>query len=160
MLWYLIQAGALPLPVALRSEVGAARERTERLAAASAEELRSLDVAAFRAGIGDLLQRVSDAVRGHGGRNLRGADLMGRDLRGADLRGSSLRGAYLIGADLRTAQQERADLLGADLRATDVRGTDLSGCLVLTQPQVTAARGDAATAIPARLERPAHWTAG
>jgi len=160
VLWYLTEAGALPVPAALRREVREAGERTERLTAAPAEELRELDVAAFRAGIGDLLQRVSDQVRGRGGRDLRGADLMGRDLRGADLRGSSLRGAYLIGADLRTAQLERADLLGADLRATDVRGTDLSGCLFLTQPQVTAATGDAATAIPDRLERPAHWTAG
>jgi hypothetical protein len=38
-----------------------------------------------------------------------------------------------------------------------VRGTDMSGCLFLTQPQVEAAVGDAATRIPAVLTRPAHW---
>ncbi len=63
----------------------------------------------------------------------------------------------LIGADLRGARLDRADVLGADLRAADVRGTDLSTCLFLTQPQVGAARGDAATAIPAVLRRPGSW---
>jgi uncharacterized protein YjbI with pentapeptide repeats len=82
---------------------------------------------------------------------------MGRDLRRARLRNASLRGAYLIGADLRGVDLGTADLLGADLRAADVRGTDLSRCLFLTQPQVEAALGDAATALPAVLTRPAHW---
>jgi uncharacterized protein YjbI with pentapeptide repeats len=83
---------------------------------------------------------------------------MSRDLRGARLRGASLRGAYLIGADLRGADLRTADLLGADLRAADVRGTDLGECLFLTQPQVEAAIGDAATRIPAALNRPAYWS--
>jgi hypothetical protein len=43
------------------------------------------------------------------------------------------------------------------LRDTDVRGADLRGALFPTQAQVNAARGDAATTIPARLQRPAHW---
>ncbi|RBY82930.1 pentapeptide repeat-containing protein [Geodermatophilus sp. TF02-6] len=87
----------------------------------------------------------------------RGADLVGADLRRADLRGVSLRGAYLIGADLRDADLRAADLLGADLRAADLRGADLSGALFLTRPQVAAARGDAATRLPAGLEHPVHW---
>jgi uncharacterized protein YjbI with pentapeptide repeats len=82
---------------------------------------------------------------------------MGKDLRRARLRGASLRGAYLIGADLRGVDLGTADLLGADLRAADVRGADLGQCLFLTQPQVEAAKGDAATTIPAALRRPAHW---
>jgi hypothetical protein len=40
-----------------------------------------------------------------------------------------------------------------------VRGADLGDALFLTQPQVGAARGDAATAIPPVLSRPAHWAA-
>ena len=55
--------------------------------------------------------------------------------------------------------RRRADLIGADLRDTDLRGADLSGALFVTQMQVQAARGDAATRIPAALDRPAHWTA-
>jgi hypothetical protein len=60
-----------------------------------------------------------------------------------------LRGVYL----------GRADLLGADLRAADIRGADLSGCLFLTRPQVTAARGDLSTRLPSAVPTPAHWAA-
>ena len=77
---------------------------------------------------------------------------------GSRLRGASLRGALLIGADLREADLRTADLLGADLRAADLRGADLRDCLFLTVPQLAAARGNAATRLPAWAERPAHWT--
>jgi uncharacterized protein YjbI with pentapeptide repeats len=160
VLWYLTEADGLPAAAPLRAEVRQMRERTERLAEGSAEQLTALDVAAFRAEIGDLLHRVSELARARvskRARDRRGADLMGQDLRRANLRGASLRGAYLIGADLRGADLRTADLLGADLRAADVRGTDLGECLFLTQPQVAAARGDAATRIPAALLRPDHW---
>jgi hypothetical protein len=161
ILWYLTEAAELPAAAPLRAEVTAARERTDRLAAGSAEELTALDVGGFRGEVGELLQRVSELVRAgvpKPARDHRGADLMGKDLRGARLRGASLRGAYLIGADLRGADLRTADLLGADLRAADVRGTDLGECLFLTQPQVEAAIGDAATRIPAALNRPAYWS--
>jgi uncharacterized protein YjbI with pentapeptide repeats len=108
--------------------------------------------------VGDLLVQVSRLVRaGRPGPDRRNADLMGADLRGGNLRNAGLRGAYLIGADLRALDLGTADLLGADLRAADLRGTDLSQCLFLTQPQVSAARGDATTRIPAALSRPSHW---
>ena len=162
ILWYLAEAAALPAAAPLRGEVGAARERTERLAAGSPDELMAVDVTALRGDVGDLLQRISERVRAgvpERARDRRGADLVGRDLRGTSFRGASLRGACLIGADLRGADLRSADLLGADLRAADVRSTDLGECLFLTQPQVEAARGDAATAIPAVLRRPVHWSA-
>jgi uncharacterized protein YjbI with pentapeptide repeats len=158
MLWYLAEALTLPAAAPLHDDVRALRDRAESLAAGSAEQLLALDVGGVRAEVGELLSRVSERVRGGRGADRRGADLVGRDLRRADLRGASLRGALLIGADLRGARLDRADLLGADLRAADVRGTDLSACLFLTQPQVSAARGDAATAIPAVLRRPGHWS--
>ena len=85
---------------------------------------------------------------------------MGRDLRRTRLRDASLRGAYLIGADLRGVDLGTADLLGADLRAADVRGADLSRCLFLTQPQVTAARGDMSTRLPVAVATPSHWADG
>jgi len=75
----------------------------------------------------------------------------------AETGGPSHRGALLMAADLRSADLEGADLLGADLRDADVRGADLSRTLFLTQPQVNAARGDAATRLPARLDRPTPW---
>ena len=155
MRWYLSE-GAVLSPGPRVTEL---RRRTEELAGGTAAELLAVDVDAHRRVVGELLARVSADVRGPGRPDLRGADLAGRDLRGQDLRGASLRGALLIGADLRGADLRRADLLGADLRAADVRGADLSTCLFLTRPQVSAARGDGRTALPAVLDRPAHWGA-
>jgi hypothetical protein len=152
-LWYLTEAES-------RSdapEVGELRALTERLATGTPAELTGLDVGAHRARVGQLLSEVSEAVRGEGRPDRRGADLMGRDLRRVKLRDASLRGAYLIGADLRGVELGSADLLGADLRATDVRGADLSRCLFLTQPQVTAARGDMSTRLPVAVSAPPHW---
>jgi hypothetical protein len=163
VLWHLAEALSLPTAAPLHDEVRRVRDETERLSAGSAAELAALDVAAYRQEVGVLLGRVSDLVRsgvGRRGKDRRGADLVGKDLRGARLRGVSLRGAYLIGADLRGADLGSADLLGADLRAADVRGTDLATCLFLTQPQVEAARGDAATGLPTALRRPGHWSSG
>jgi hypothetical protein len=152
-LWYLVEAQSL----APAADVRALRQETERLAEGTAGELAALDVGAHRARVGKLLSRVSEAVRGTGRPDRRGADLMGRDLRRTKLRDGSLRGAYLIGADLRGVDLGRADLLGADLRAADVRGADLSRVLFLTQPQVTAARGDLSTRLPVAVSTPAHW---
>jgi hypothetical protein len=159
-LWYLLEAEALPVGAQLRTEARAIRERTERLAAGTADELRGMDVAAHRREVGELLGRVSAVARSrwpNRTRDRRGGDLIGADLRRADYRGASLRGAYFIGADLRGADLRDADLLGADLRAADLRGADLTGCLFLTQPQLEAAVGDRTTRIPATLARPATW---
>ncbi|MGY2084842.1 pentapeptide repeat-containing protein [Blastococcus sp. SYSU DS0539] len=158
MLWYLAEVPTLPASDGLRDDAERLRAEAERCADGSAGELTALDVGGLRDRVGELLGRVSEQVRaGSRARDRRGADLMGRDLRRTDLRGAGLRGAYLIGADLRGADLGTADLLGTDLRAADVRGADLSRCLFLTQPQVSAARGDAATRLPAAVRRPAHW---
>jgi len=86
-----------------------------------------------------------------------GSDLMGADLSGTDLRGVTLRGSVAIAADLRGALLQGCDLLGVDLRDADLRGADLRGAIYLTQMQVNAARGDAATVLPEGFERPSHW---
>jgi Pentapeptide repeats (8 copies) len=160
ILWHLTEAADLAADSPLAAEVDGARARTAALADGSAADLGTLDVAAHRAAVGDVLQRVSDLVRAgvpDRGRDRRGADLMGRDLRRVRLRGASLRGAYLIGADLRGADLSSVDMLGADLRGADLRGTDLGTSLFLTQPQMEAARGDMSTRLPVALSRPAHW---
>ncbi len=87
------------------------------------------------------------------------ADLVGVRWRRADLRCVSLRGALLLGADLRGADLRLADLLGADLRGADLRAADLSTSLFVTPMQAAAAKGDAATRLPARVPRPLHWSA-
>jgi hypothetical protein len=94
--------------------------------------------------------------------NLRGADLGWADLHRVtlircDLSGSLLRAAKLVdtalaGAVLRDADLERADLSGADLS-----GADLTTAMGLTQSQIDSARGDAATWLPAGIERPKEW---
>lgn len=158
LLWYLAEALTLEAAGEIRTELAEAFDRTEHLTRQGAETLEQLDVAAHRAEVNTLLLRTSALARaGLGGKERRGADLVGARLRGANLRGADLRGAYLIGADLRGADLCRADLIGADLRGADLRGADLGTAVFLTQFQVNAAIGDAATRLPAALTRPAHW---
>lgn len=162
LLWYLTEALTLPPARRLHAELAGALDTVERLTQESPEALADLDVAAVRGEANELLLRTSELVRAHvpGRRpDHRGADLMGARLRGADLRGANLRGAYLIAADLRHADLRLADVIGADLRDADLSAADLTGCIFLTQPQVNAAKGDAATRLPPSLERPSHWDA-
>jgi uncharacterized protein YjbI with pentapeptide repeats len=164
MLWYLAEALTLRPARPLHPAIRRALDETERLTAAGAEPLMTLDVTAHRREVDGLLQRASELVRGSArgrkaGRLERsGADLIGADLGGADLHGANLRGAYLIGANLRGADLRSADLLGADLRGADVSGADLAQCIFLPQSALEAARGDHRTTVPPALTRPAHWT--
>jgi len=161
LLWLLGEALALPAAGPLHTELDQAFEDTERVTRGTPAALEALDMTAYRRDVGALLRRASELARagsgGAGGADLAGADLIGRDLAGAGLRGASLRGAVLIGADLRGADLRGADLTGADLRGADLRGADLAGSIFLTQSQVDAARGDAATRLPLPLTSPAHW---
>ncbi|WP_067462410.1 pentapeptide repeat-containing protein [Actinomadura macra] len=157
LLWYLDEALGMPAARPVHGDLRRARDRVVRLTEGSPADLVAVDVAALRKDVNPLLLRASELVRGPGGKDRRGADLIGARLEDADLRGASLRGAYLIAAGLRRADLRNADLIGADLRDADVRGADLRGALFLTQAQVNAARGDEATRLPAGLERPAHW---
>ena len=140
-------------------DAASARHRIETLTAADPETLLTSDVDELHEHVGGLLAEASARVRR---RWPDAADHARRDLAGqrvtGDLRGCSFRGALLIGADLGGADLTDADLLGTDLRGTDVRGADLSTALFLTQPQVNAAVGDAATSLPDGLVRPGHWT--
>nr|WP_131102885.1 pentapeptide repeat-containing protein [Streptomonospora litoralis] len=158
LLWYLDEARGLATSAPIDAHLREVQQEAERLARADAAELAAADPSALRESAKPLLRRASALAREpEPGRDRAGADLMGAKLRGADLRGADLRGAYLIAADLRGADLRRADLLGADLRDARLAGADLTGALFLTQPQANAARGDAATRLPAPLERPDHW---
>jgi hypothetical protein len=160
LLWYLEEALALVPARPLHAELARARAATAALADAPLEELTALDVGPHRDRVNALLVRVSAFVRaadGPLGPNHRGADLIGKNLRGADLRRSSLRGAQLVGADLRNADLRAADVSGADVRGADLGGADLRDVLFLTEAQLEAASGDAATQLPPSLTRPAHW---
>lgn len=172
LLWYLNESVLLTAAddravSSLRPEVVDVLDRTERIADGEPDEILAADVHAHRDVVVELLGRVSAAVRATapaptGKRPKRvgpRADLLGARLAGVDLRAVNLRGSYLIAADLHGADLGFADLIGADLRDTDLRGADLSTALFVTQPQLAAAIGDAATRIPPLLERPGHWAA-
>ncbi|WP_042369690.1 pentapeptide repeat-containing protein [Streptacidiphilus neutrinimicus] len=161
LLRYLNEAIGLPAAAPLVPRLRRATDDVEAMTREDADTLAALDVPEVRAGVSELLREASELTRaGLPGRrrNHRGADLIGAKLRRAALRGANLRGAYLIGADLRDADLRGADVIGADLRGADLRGADLTDVLFLTQPQLNAARGDAATRLPATLARPGHWT--
>lgn len=169
LLWYLDVALGLPGGDArLRDALQRRFDTVHELTLGEAEAVLAADVdgeygasrsllleasAAAREGVGQATRR-----RAHGRRLEPGADLVSVDLRGADLRGADLRGTLLIAADLRRADLRRCDVLGADLRDADVSGADLSTAIYLTQAQVSSTRGDAATVLPPRFERPSHWS--
>ncbi|WKX69157.1 pentapeptide repeat-containing protein [Streptomyces sp. XD-27] len=160
LLWYVSEALDLAPARPVHKDLRRALDRLDRLTRGDAASLVELDVAALRGEANALLLRASELVRAEvPGRkkNHRGADLIGARLRGADLRGANLRGAYLIAADLGGADLRTADLIGADFRDADLSGADLTGSIFLTQAQLNAAKGDAATRLPAALTRPAHW---
>jgi uncharacterized protein YjbI with pentapeptide repeats len=160
LLWYLAEALTLAPAEPIHPELRKAFTATEQLTLGRPEELAGVDVAAHRSDVNVLLLRTSELVRAEvpgKKKDRRGADLIGAKLKGANLRGASLRGAYLIGADLRSADLRMADLIGADLRDAQLAGADLTGSIFLTQAQVNAAKGSAATKLPATLTRPAHW---
>lgn len=153
LLWYLSEAATLMSG----PEVGELTAQTERLAGLAADELLAVDVDSHRDAVNALLSRISESVRGTGGKQFRGADLIGRKLRNADLQRANLRGAYLIGADLTVADLDMADVIGADFRGARLHSANLATCLFLTQAQLDAAIGDASTRLPETLRKPAHW---
>jgi hypothetical protein len=163
LLWYLDCALALPVTDEARSTLGHEFERVLGLTLGTASELLASDVDGYYEEARPLLIGASSAARaGHQTpvetrRARPGADLAGADLARTDLRGADLRGALLIGADLTGADLRWCDLLGADLRDANLGGADLSTAIYLTQVQVSSARGDARTILPAGFERPAHW---
>lgn len=160
LLWYITEALDLASARPVHKELRRALTRIEVLTGGSVGSLLELDMAALRGDVNALLLRASELVRAKvpgEEKNHRGADLIGARLARADLRGANLRGALLIAADLTKADLRMADLIGADFRDADVSGADLTGSIFLTQAQVNAATGDAATKLPPALSRPAHW---
>lgn len=158
--WYLAEAVARTSDQPQHGTARALADEVRALADGDAATVARTDLGRLQARVGEVLAAVSAALRSADrGADLARQDLAGADLRGRDLRGASLRGALLLGADLRGVDLTRADLLGADLRGADVRGADLADALFVLPPQVAAARGDAATRLPAVVTRPTTWPA-
>lgn len=93
---------------------------------------------------------------------LKGADLSKADFGRAAFDGADLTGVNFWLANLSRARFPGAQLSGADFREaytyrTDFSGADLSSVTHLTQKQIDLACGDAKTALPPGLSRPADW---
>ncbi len=174
LLWHLTDALRQPAAQSIQSELQKLLDLTEQYTMLSPEELLRLDTLQHRDQVNVLLVQTSELVRAQA-RNKqkphskqrsqsskqkrigRGADLVAADLRRMDLQGANLRGALLIAANLQDVDLRGADLIGADLRDANVSGADLSESLFLTQFQISSARGDRTTRLPAALQHPAHW---
>ena len=85
------------------------------------------------------------------------ARLNGANLSGANLSGARLWTAQMTAASLHEASAADAAFRDADLSWASLAGADLSRARDLTQAQIDAAFGDAATRLPSGLTRPAHW---
>ena len=86
--------------------------------------------------------------------SLLSANLEGAELADADVTHARLDGANLTGADLSNAALDHADLHAANLS-----GASLLEVRNLSQQQLDASLGDGTTLLPARLARPARWSA-
>lgn len=167
VLWLLAEARRRTADRSLIRRIDALFEQVD--AQAASPDLASLRAAVetSRPAAGELLGAVSREVRrmhvprrrapGAWSRIEPRGVYLGTDFSGSDLRAVELRGALLIAAKLRDADLRWADLLGADLRDAELHGADLRHVLHLTQPQLAAAFGDAATQLPESLTRPRHW---
>jgi hypothetical protein len=73
------------------------------------------------------------------------------------LAGAELSGANLVEARLEGASLVGASLVGANLREANLQGAYLQEAHGLIQEQLEQARGDEATKLPERFERPQSW---
>ena len=165
MMWYLLEAQERTYDPDTEAETRDLADSLAQLARGDSDALHSIDMDDVHARVRAVLMTVSAQVRASyfadGGRVdprlTPGADLAGQDLRGYRLCGADLRGAVLIGADLRGCDLAGVDLLGADLRDTRLEDADASLALYLTGPQLSAARGNGRTRVPATVPVPASW---
>ena len=166
MLWYLQIVSLLADDVPLLEKADSIYERIRQVSESDSDRLLELDVDAVRGEVNAVLGEASIAIRSAAlatrtsplpSRFRPGADLVGAGLGEWDLRGAELRGSLLLAADLSNADLRGADLLGADLRDADLSGADLSTAAFVTQMQLNAATGDAATSLPVAVLRPSHW---
>ncbi|WP_436197402.1 pentapeptide repeat-containing protein [Paraburkholderia hospita] len=78
-------------------------------------------------------------------------------MRRFDLRGTDLSGAQLANANLEGAILFAAHLKGAILERTHFEGSALKNAAGLRESQLITTSGDASTALPDGVARPAAW---
>ena len=160
MLWYLAEADELTAPGTRRDEIRTLIGENRRVTDLPPEELITLDMGEYRHRVNSILKETWEtAARETAGkfRKSRGFEYIGRDFRGQDLRGRDFGGALLIAADFRCCDLCGVNFLGADLRDARLEDANLSASVFLTPMQLSSARGNRGTALPARLSAPGMW---
>ena len=168
MLSHLGAALAMSPGSTVEGELAALLEEVEDLTAATPEALLALDLTALRARVGPLLQRTSAAVRAEARRAGRAPKTAPRRIGPVPTCSGwtcmpRTCGRPTCGAPTSSPPTCAAATWGrptswARTCAMRTCATPTSpGALFLTQPQLGAARGNAATAIPRSLRRPDHW---
>jgi uncharacterized protein YjbI with pentapeptide repeats len=148
LLWYIADAAGRDAARSVHAGLATARERTERLARSSPDELAGLDMPAYRQEVNVLLLEVSELVRADVNRaDVNRADVNRTARRSGGRRGGPARpgrgagpnpppadvdirprpGAAPSDPDLRSSDLTDRDLRGADLTDRDLRGADLMG---------------------------------
>lgn len=92
--------------------------------------------------------------------DLRKAELQRTNLEGSKLDRANLTGAVLARTNFRKASLQGTHMMQARMFRTQFEGVNLSGVVGLTQAQLEASCGDAATRLPAGLTMPAAWPCG
>ncbi|WP_010096312.1 pentapeptide repeat-containing protein [Ornithinibacillus scapharcae] len=166
MIAFISEALTYEISKDLRMELTGQLEHLQSLIELDARNLVSLNMAACRLPVNEVLLKTSEVVRSNLSRNVfsirmgrqyRGMDLIGRSLKGKDLRTADFRGALLIKADLRGTDLRGADFIGADLRDANLCGANLTTSMFLTQMQINSASGNNKTLLPSYIQRPSHW---
>ena len=153
--WYLFQSLKAAQTPRFQTHLTQLRQENAQLRGLSVPELLTLDIEPHRTHVSTALRQLITfycprKVPAHG-------NCVGRRFLGIDLREHDCSQALFQDADLRGCDLTGTSFLGADLSGADLRGADLSQALFLTQGQLNTAQGNAATLLPAELERPPHW---
>jgi uncharacterized protein YjbI with pentapeptide repeats len=130
-----------------------------RCAALPADQFARLDMMSIRQTVRPLLEMIASRVQVQysGRRDQTPRDWVGKHLQERDFSGASVQNQWLQATNLSNSRLCGVNFLGADLRECNVKDADLTDALFLTQAEINAATGNAATQLPPRLLRPSHW---
>ena len=162
LLWYLGEALALPAARPVHAELRRAQAATGRLTRTGPAELAGLDTAALRGEINPLLLRASELARAGpaAARPTCGAPTWPGRICAARSCPAPACAEPAWSARTSAAPSWTWPTSPAPTCGAPACPAGLAASIFLTQAQVDAARGDAATRLPPALARPGHWPPG
>lgn len=158
MMWY-VTDGKRDVTRDMHNQLDEMLAALTRYAALPADQFARLDLMSIRQTVRPLLEMIASRVQVQysGRRDQTPRDWVGKQLQGRDFSGASVQNQWLLATNLSNSRLCGVNFLGADLRDCNVKDADLTDALFLTQAQINAAIGNAATQLPPRLLRPSHW---